>query len=75
MTVRRVAVDDFEAMMREGEIKDATTLAAWGLLRLGPTDTLHASLQGSVRTDHLRKLPDSAGEPFGEQRGHRGVDG
>jgi len=71
MTVRRVAVDDFEAMMREGEIKDATTLAAWGLLRLGPTDTLHAvGAHG-----HLRKLPDSAGELLGEQRGHRGVDG
>jgi 8-oxo-dGTP pyrophosphatase MutT (NUDIX family) len=35
LVVRSFALEDFERMMREGTIADASTLAAWSLYRLG----------------------------------------
>ena len=34
LVVRSFAIEDFERMMREGTIADASTLAAWGLYQL-----------------------------------------
>jgi hypothetical protein len=34
LVVRSVAVDEFERMMRTGEIRDNCTLSAWGLYLL-----------------------------------------
>jgi len=34
LVVRSFAIEDFEGMMREGTIADASTLAAWGLYQL-----------------------------------------
>lgn len=34
LVVRSVSVDEFEEMMRDGEIRDSCTLAAWGLYLL-----------------------------------------
>jgi ADP-ribose pyrophosphatase len=34
MTVHRVAVDEFEAMMLDGRVMDNCTVAAWGLYRV-----------------------------------------
>ena len=34
LVVRSIAIADFEQMMREGTIADASTLAAWGLYQL-----------------------------------------
>jgi hypothetical protein len=34
LVVRSFAIEEFERMMREGTIVDASTLAAWGLYQL-----------------------------------------
>jgi 8-oxo-dGTP pyrophosphatase MutT (NUDIX family) len=36
LIIHRVPVVDFESMMREGKIQDASTLGAWALYRLSP---------------------------------------
>ena len=40
LIVHRIAISDFEAMMRDGKIQDASTLAAWALYKLRPQKPL-----------------------------------